>query len=381
MSYIKAMKNSVLTCMVLWGVLCPVWADYFPVGTTWTEVVTNPCGDVGARYDLFTYTVGCNVTVDGKSYRLVYCNGENAQRAIREEGQKVFLYDFGVGEECLAWDFDWAQGKEVCHETFYWTDCCETLTEIKSMTLADGSHGDYIERGDGEMVIQGIGYTGGIFSECYPFGSDGSKTELLSFIRDGMELYHRPRVRYSPYRQADDSEKQQLQYDWAEMGLWVTGVMYVKGNGIHYLHYTVEGDKIILEREDWGNSGKESYDLCLVCMFIPYVPKGAYNVILKPYGETMPETADEQFITGVPVSEVQSSPAYTFRYEGGMYVVEGNGVFFAEVFDMSGCKLWEGRSGNGILNIPAVYGTDKGIYLCRVSGGSGVMAFKLMLRN
>lgn len=169
-------------------------AKFYPEGTTWVDAYVGIHDGVPYRFD--AYEVGSDTVLDGKTYNKMLNNGSPWEWLVREEAPaKVYLRSIYDGYEFLAYDYDWAVGKEISHgyaDPFH-EESSYVINWIGQTTLLDGSPCDYIGTldEDGDFILRGIGDGFGVLIPFFELPPDGTVPRLYSFTRNGVLLYQR----------------------------------------------------------------------------------------------------------------------------------------------------------------------------------------------
>ena len=165
---------------------------FYPEGTTWVDAYVSINSGVPCRLD--AYEVGGDTVLNGKTYSKVLNNGDPWEWLLREEAPaKVYLRSIYDEYEFLAYDFEWAEGKEISHgyaDPMY-GETSFVISGIGQATLMDGSSCDCIGvlDEDGDFMLRGIGSGSGIFVPFFELPPDGTVPRLYSFTRGGTLLY------------------------------------------------------------------------------------------------------------------------------------------------------------------------------------------------
>ena len=167
---------------------------FYPEGTAWVDAYVGIHDGVPYRFD--AYEIGRDTVLDGKTYNKMLNNGSPLEWLMREEAPaKVYLRSIYDGYEFLAYDYDWAVGKEISHGFAdpMQEESSFVISWIGQISLLDGSPCDYIGLlgEDGDFILRGIGSGGGILTSFFELPPDGTVPRLYSFTRNGMLLYRR----------------------------------------------------------------------------------------------------------------------------------------------------------------------------------------------
>ena len=161
--------------------------NYFPTGTTWTEVTR---GYWWEDWDTTTYVVKDVVEVDGVAYNEVLVNNKR-YCLLREEGPLVYIW-YNEMKNGLLYDFDWWEGKEYYVACEFVGEFSGVITDIEEKVLCDGLTYQVWtpERLFGASIIRGIGGTNSILHYYWEPLTGGGDTFLLEFTRD-VQLYNK----------------------------------------------------------------------------------------------------------------------------------------------------------------------------------------------
>lgn len=174
---------------------------------------------------------------------------------------------------------------------------------------------------------------------------------------------------------------QKLSYELTTEGLRISGFLFVNCCGEHYMNYNVshtesDGYTIKLKREDRG-------PLCdcqephAVDFVIPGISLDeTYTIILEAYND-YEDYADKRVVTEIASPQADLS-RYTIHCQENFRFIRGQEESFtAELFDLSGQRLWIGESKKYTLKIP-MENLPNGTYLCKLTDAKGTETIKLL---
>lgn len=172
---------------------------FFPEGTSWSLGCYDPLHS--KSYVVCSYVVKGDTLIEGKSYRNVWAKATDAAEnglkkepySLREENGRVYVYYHEPQREVMYYDFNWD----------------ETGKPIALNRLGDNGHADYDVLGtvteeqltDGSLVVRSgsivrtigrvVDCYGGLFAHEVLFPDDGTSYSITSFVRNGVEVYHK----------------------------------------------------------------------------------------------------------------------------------------------------------------------------------------------
>lgn len=163
---------------------------YYPEGTSWKEIVTDPFRPF--FYQIYLYTVREDTIIKGDEYRKVYVNGKkNAVFYLHEQGKQIFYYDKSIPKPLLVYDFEWKIGKPVSaflvdDRSFHIID---TIRQISREKLSLHQEYKYIDTPLGRYV-NSIGFVDqSLFPYSMSKAREGFIIKTIYFERGENEIF------------------------------------------------------------------------------------------------------------------------------------------------------------------------------------------------
>lgn len=163
---------------------------YFPEGTSWKEIMTDPF--YPQFYKIFQFTVKGDTIIKGNNFQKVFVNGKlQPVFYLSERGDKIYYYDNSLSQVLLAYDFKWEIGMPISvfcveEQKFHIVD---SIREIHKIRLEDYKVYEYIKFPD-HYYIKTIGYINQpLFPYLMHYEKIGYNINILNFERNRCEIY------------------------------------------------------------------------------------------------------------------------------------------------------------------------------------------------
>jgi len=218
--------------------------------TKWSVLRSNIFDDnILPNNNITWYAVNGDTLINSIAYYKIYKNDTELYACLREENMKLFgVFPFlELQEEKLLYNFNsWQIGG--FHQSDVIENYIETLIikieKLDTIRLDDGKQYQMIN----ESIIRTVGSLSGIFEALHPWPSDGSYWKLVSYYRDGIQIYSQDKnylslgnvkTEYKPVVYID--ENGQLVFDFKnDRSMFVEKIVVYSAEGTIRLTFNAE---------------------------------------------------------------------------------------------------------------------------------------------